>query len=63
MKFSMNHKISDHELFSVQEVKSLGGRFACLCWGFEFKKVKKKCYHFSKRQWKYFYTYSLFYSK
>ena len=25
---------------SVQEVKSLGGHFACLCWGFEFYEVK-----------------------
>ena len=24
---------------SVQGVKSLGGHFACLCWGFEFYKV------------------------
>ena len=50
MKFSVNHKISDHELFSVQEVKSLGGRFACLCWGFEFKKVKKKMLLFFKKK-------------
>jgi len=27
---------------SVQEVKSLGGHFACLCWGFDFYEVKKK---------------------
>ena len=27
---------------SVQEVKSLGGHFACLCQGFEFYEVKKK---------------------
>ena len=27
---------------SVQGVKSLGGHFACLCWGFEFYEVKKK---------------------
>jgi hypothetical protein len=26
---------------SVQGVKSLGGRFACLCRGFEFYEVKK----------------------
>ena len=26
---------------SVQGVKSLGGHFACLCWGFEFYEVKK----------------------
>ena len=43
---------------SIQGVKSLGGRFACLCHGFEFYEVKKKfCYYFSKRKWKYFYTY------
>ena len=27
---------------SVQGVKSLGGHFACSCWGFEFYEVKKK---------------------
>ena len=27
---------------SVQGVKSLGGRFACLCRGFEFYEVKKQ---------------------
>ena len=27
---------------SVQGVKSLGGHFACLCWGFQFYEVKKK---------------------
>ena len=49
---------------SVQGVKSLGGHFACLCWGFEFYEVKKKklCYYFSKRKWKYFYTFYHFYS-
>jgi hypothetical protein len=26
---------------SVQGVKSLGGHFACLCWGFDFYEVKK----------------------
>ena len=35
---------------SVQGVKSLGGHFACLCWGFEFYEVKKKfCYCFSQK--------------
>ena len=51
---------------SVQGVKSLGGHFACLCWGFEFYEVKKKkkiCCHFSKRKWKYFYTFNHFYSE
>ena len=31
---------------SVQGVKSLGGHLACLCRGFEFYEVKKKCYYF-----------------
>ena len=48
---------------SVQGVKSLGGHFACLCRGFEFYEVKKKCYYFSKRKWKYFYTFNHFYSE
>ena len=48
---------------SVQGVKSLGGHFACLCRGFKFYKVKKKCYYFSKRKWKYFYTFYHFYSE
>ena len=48
---------------SVQGVKSLGGHFACLCWGFEFYEVKTKnfCYYNSKRKWKYFYTFYHFY--
>jgi hypothetical protein len=29
---------------SVQGVKSLGGHFACLCWGFDFYEVKKKTF-------------------
>ena len=48
---------------SVQEVKSLGSHFACLCQGFEFYEVKKKCYYFSKRKWKYFYFFNHFYSE
>ena len=49
---------------SVQGVQSLGGHFACLCQGFEFYEVKKNfCYHFSKRKWKYFYTFYHFYSE
>jgi hypothetical protein len=50
---------------SVQGVKSLGGHFACLCRGFEFYEVKTKkfCYYFSKRKWKYFYTFCHFYSE
>ena len=27
---------------SIREVKSLGGRFVCLCRGFDFYEVKKK---------------------
>ena len=48
---------------SVQGVKSLGGHFACLCRGFEFYEVKENCYYFSKRKWKYFYTFNHFYSE
>ena len=51
---------------SVQGVKSLGGHFASLCRGFEFYEVKKKkkfCHYFSKRKWKYFYTFYHFYSE
>ena len=33
---------------SVQGVKSLGGRFACLCRGFEFYEVKKNVIIFQK---------------
>ena len=33
---------------SVQGVKSLGGHFACLCWGFEFHEVKKIVIIFQK---------------
>ena len=49
----------------VQGVKSLGGHFAYLCRGFEFYEVKKNffCYYFSKRKWKYFYTFYHFYSE
>ena len=50
---------------SVQGVKSLGGYFACLCRGFEFYDVKHDffCYYYSKRKWKYFYTFNHFYSE
>ncbi len=49
---------------SVQGVKSLGGHFACLCRGFEFYEVNFFfCYYFSKRKWKYFYTFNHFYSE
>ena len=34
---------------SVQGVKSLGGHFACLCWGFEFYKEKKMVLFFKKK--------------
>ena len=52
-----------HIRVSVQGVKSLGGHFACLCRGFESYEVKKNCYYFSKRKWKYFYTFYHFYSE
>ena len=45
---------------SVQGVKSLGGHFACLCRGFESYEVKKNVFYFSKRKWKYFYTFYYF---
>ena len=48
---------------SVQGVKSLGGHFACLCRGFEFYEVEKRCYYFAKRKWKYFYIFNHFYSE
>ena len=48
-----------HSRVSVQGVKSLGGHFACLCRG----EVKRNCYYFSKRKWKYFYTFNHFYSE
>ena len=35
---------------SIQEVKSLGGHFACLCRGFEFYEVKKKLLSFFKKK-------------
>ena len=34
---------------SVQEVKSLGGHFACLCRGFDFYEVKKNIIFFKKK--------------
>ena len=49
---------------SIQGVKSLGGHFACLCRGYDFYEVKKnKKKYFSKRKWKYFYTFNHYYSK
>ena len=39
--------LRDNIRVSVQEVKSLGGHFACLCRVFEFYEVKKNfCYYF-----------------
>ena len=57
--------LSGDSRVSVQGVKSLGGHFACLCRGFEFYEVKQKkfCYYFSKRKWKYFYTFYDFFSE
>ena len=34
---------------SIQGVKSLGGHFACLCWGFDFCEVKKNPFIYSKK--------------
>ena len=50
---------------SVQEVESLGGHFATLCWEFDFYEVKnKKCYYFfSRRKGNYFYTFNHFYTE
>ena len=63
-RITSEREISDKIRVSVQGVKSLGGHFACLCQGFEFYEVKKKCYYyFSKRKWKYFYTFNHFYSE
>ena len=47
---------------SVQGVKSLGGHFVCLCRSLNFMK-KKICIFFSKRKWKYFYTFNHFHSE
>jgi hypothetical protein len=63
--FLVNVMFFEYARVSVQGVKSLGSHFACLCRGFEFYEVKKKknCYYFSKRKWKYFYTFNHFYSE
>ena len=37
--------------------------FCMFMLGFEFYEVKKNCYYFSKRKWKYFYTFNHFYSE
>ena len=42
--------LSAYDRVSVQGVKSLGGHFACLCWGFEFYEVKKKMLLFFKEK-------------
>ena len=47
---------------SVQGVKSFGGHFACLCWGFEFYEVKKMSLFFKKKM-EIFYTFNHFYSE
>ena len=41
-KFPRNANFEERYPFrvSVQGVKSLGGHFACLCWGFNFYEVK-----------------------
>ena len=45
-----------------KELNSLGGHFACLCWGFESYEVKKEknVIIFQKEKWKYFYTFNHF---
>jgi hypothetical protein len=58
-----NVRLIEHPRVIVKGVKSLGGHFACLCQGFEFYEVKKNCYYFSKRKWKYLYTFNHFYSE
>ena len=58
--FALEYALS-LELVSKELPKSLGGHFACLCQGFEFYEGKKNCYYFSKRKWKYFYTFYHFY--
>ena len=55
------NEVTDLTRVSVQGIKSLGGHYACLCQEFEFYKVKKNCHYFSKRKWKYFYTFYHFY--
>ena len=47
-KWKKNHAICIPTRVSVQGVKSLGGHFACLCWGFEFYEVKKNVIIFKK---------------
>ena len=41
------------------------GDFLMIVPSFEFHevKIKKNCYYFSKRKWKYFYTFNHFYSE
>ena len=34
----------------VQEVETLGGHFATLCWGFDFYEVKKNIFIFQKEK-------------
>ena len=60
---SVVRKMGGQNRVSVQGVKSLGGHFACLCPGFKFSEVNKKMLYFSKRKWKYFYTFIHFYSE
>ena len=49
-KFPRNANFEERYPFrvSVQGVKSLGGHFACLCWGFNFYEVKKNIIIFQK---------------
>ena len=49
-KISTNSKISVLGRVIVQGIKSLGGHFACLCWGFDFYDVKKTLLFFQKEK-------------
>ena len=60
VRLKISRKLLQKVRVGVQEVKSLGGHFACLCRGFEFYEVKKNVFYFSKRKWKYFYTFYYF---
>ena len=53
--------MSQYAKVSVQVVKSLGGHFSKLSWGFDLFDVKE--IFFPKRKGKYFYTFNYFYSE
>ena len=61
-KIVSNNYVKDNTLELVsKELNHLA--FVCLCREFDFYEVKKKCYYFSKRKGKSFYTFKHFYSK